>query len=87
MLFGQIEVHETPRVDQFENTICRDRELPCWVKAAMPRLFRVAQDDKLRVVVWKRMCRQELYLADQKYLSRIEMLAQACNMPLRTVRG
>jgi len=87
MLFGQVQVRDTPRIEQFEETIRLDHDLPCWVKAALPRLTRVALDDKLRVLVWKRMCRQELFQADSKALLRVEAIAAACNMPLRSTRS
>ena len=82
MLFGQVECCEEARTDQFEYLIRKDRELPCWVKVAIPRLTRVASDQKLRTVVWKRMCRQELFYANQKQLDHIKELADSCNMSL-----
>ncbi len=84
VLLGQIEMIDAPRVDQFEDAVRHDGGLPCWVKAAMPRLFRVAHDERMRPIVWKRMCRQELLMVDHKLLVRIEHLAEACNMPLHT---
>ncbi len=84
MLLGQVEMIDAPRVDQFEDIVKHDGALPCWVKAAMPRLFRVAHDERMRPIVWKRMCRQELLMVNHKTLARIEHLAESCNMPLDT---
>lgn len=86
-LQGRIEAQDAPQVEQFSNMIAEDHRLPCWVKSSMPRLIRVAHDSKMRVLVWKRMCREELMRADSKMLAHIESLAQSCNMPLVRVRG
>ncbi len=86
-LFGQVEVLNTPRIEEFEDLVRSDFTLPCWVKQSMPRLVRVAHDPRLRVIVWHRMCRQELYEASSKTLTHIEHLADICNMPLRSSKN
>ena len=87
MLFGRVVEQDAPRVAQFEEMVRHDEVLPCWAKAALPRLARVAYSEKLRQLVWKRMCSEELYFLDRKALARIESIADACDMPLHRSRG
>src|SRR5438477_7040993 len=67
VLQGRVEYRDDPpvaevvsRVEAFENAVRQDCSFPCEVHFAMHRLVRVAHDENLRKIVWKRMQRQEL---------------------------
>ena len=56
--------------------------MPCAVIESLPRLLRSAYHPEMRLVVWKRLQRQELLWVERRDLARIEAYAATCNMPL-----
>ena len=81
VLTGAIEYTMSPKIEEFAQRIA-EQDLPCCVKSSMPRLLRIADDTYMRRTVWRRMKCHELYWVSARDLSRVEAIAEACNMPL-----
>lgn len=82
LLLGRAEVNDQPDVDMFQELVMREPGLSCQTRSSMNRLFRVARDEQMRQLVWKRMQHQELLWVPHKVLAQIERCAALCNMRL-----
>jgi hypothetical protein len=82
-LSARIEVTNQPRIELFADLVSNDRRIACNVRGSLHRLISVANDQKMRHKVWKRMLRQELKFTERATLTHLEKLADACNMSLR----